>query len=202
MKLTPQALELLKVAQDYRADQCQALFASAASRSRTLLKQAQRAARSELCAKLSQERERLAAEFAASEAKLVTQRRLREQRRVAGVLRRAWPGLVQALQERWATPSGRTAWVVQQLATARQPFPPEGWVIQHPANWPATELEQANQWLRAHGVADARFEHDPRLAAGIRIVCGLNLLDASQDGLLADRTQIEGRLLHHLARLP
>ena len=89
-----------------------------------------------------------------------------------------------------------------QLAVALKAFPATAWVVRHPRDWPAGELEQANQWLQAHGIADARFEHDQGLEAGIRIVCGMNLLDSSPDGLLADRAQIEGRLLHYLEQAP
>jgi len=47
-------------------------------------------------------------------------------------------------------------------------------------------------------VAPVHFEEDPGIAAGFRIIGGHNVLDATLDGLLADRTQLEGRLLHHL----
>ena len=75
-------------------------------------------------------------------------------------------------------------------------------MIQHPEDWPATEREQARQWLQARGGADTRFAPDAGLRAGIRVVCGLTTLDASLDGLLADRAQIEGRLLYCLEQQP
>ena len=137
--------------------------------------------------------------MAADEARLVTLRRTREQRRLTAILRQAWPGLGQALHERWNTPTGRASWVMRHLSIAVMVFPAKGWAIQHPENWPAREREQASQWLQTHSIEDARFEADLGLLAGIRVVCGLNVLDASLDGLLADRTQIEGRLLHYLA---
>jgi hypothetical protein len=54
------------------------------------------------------------------------------------------------------------------------------------------------RWLCGQGLEAPRFEPDADLHAGIRVECGLNLLDASFDGLLADRALIEGRLLHYL----
>lgn len=202
MNLGQPALDLLKIAEDYRADHCQAMLAKASEDSRSIIKAAHVAARRDLRIMLSPERERLAAEIAAAEAKLVTQRRLRDQRRVAGILRQAWPRLAQALRERWETPSGRASWVVHHLSIALMALPAKGWAIQHPENWPATEREQASQWLQTHGMAGARFEADVGLLAGLRVVCGLNVLDASLDGLLADRTLIEGRLLHYLTQEP
>jgi len=202
VKLGQATLDLLKIAEDYRVGQCQAMLAKASGDSRAILKAARLKARRELRTLLSPERERLAAEIAAAEAKLVTQRRLRDQRRVAGILRQAWPRLLLALRSRWETPAGRASWVAHHLSIALLALPAEGWLIQHPENWPATEREQASQWLQTHGIAGPHFEADVGLIAGIRVVCGLNVLDASLDGLLADRTQIEGRLLHYLAQEP
>lgn len=199
MNIEQQTLALLKIAEDYRAEHCQALLAKAREDSRRILGEAHVAARRELRAMLSPERERLAAEIAAAEARLVTQRRMRDQRRVVAVLRQIWPRLARALRERWEAPAGRASWIAHHLAIACRALPARAWVIQHPQGWPPAEREQASEWLQARGIEGARFEPDSKLQAGIRVVCGANVLDASLDGLLADRVQIEGRLLHYLA---
>lgn len=198
MSLERQKLALLKIAEQYGAERCLELLTKAREDSRRILKAAHEAARRDLRAKLFPEHERLAAEVAAAEARLVTQRRLRDQRRVAAVLGQAWPKLAQALRARWEEPAGRAAWLMHHLAVAQRALPAGAWLIEHPQNWPAAEREQANQWLQAHAVESARFESDPKLHAGIRVVCGSNVLDASLEGLLAERAQIEGRLLHYL----
>jgi hypothetical protein len=200
MKPGPHALDLIRLAQDYRADQCRTLLTHATARSGSMLHQAQVTARRHLRAVLAPDLARHAAELSVAESRLVTQRRLRDQKRVVRVLDQAWPPLVQALRARWETAPGRTAWVTHHLATALLALPARGWVIQHPQDWPAPEREQTDQWLQTQGIQDARFEIDAQLGAGIRVVCGRNVLDATLDGLLTDRTQIEGRLLHHLAR--
>jgi hypothetical protein len=194
-----QTLALLEIAEDYRAERCQGLRAKAREDSRRVLGEAHAAARRDLRAMLSPERERLAAEIAAAEARLVTQRRMRDQRRVAAVLEQVWPALARALRERWEAPAGRASWIAHHLGIARRALPARAWVIQHPQDWPPAGREQANQWLRSHAIEDVRFEPDSKLQAGIRVVCGANVLDASLEGLLADRAQIEGRLLHYLA---
>ena len=202
MKLGPQALDLLKIAEDYRADQCQAMLAAASEESRAILTAAHGAARRELRSILAEKRKRLALETAEAEARLATQRRLRDQRRVADLLRQAWPRLLLALRERWETPAGRKSWLMQHLSIALAALPAEGWTIQHPENWPEPERAEIDQWLQTQGIAAPHFEADAALLAGIRVLCSLNVLDASLDGLLADRTQIEGRLLHYLAQEP
>ena len=198
MNLEQQTLALLKVAEEYRADRSEALLGKAREDSRRILKAANVSARGHLRAMLFPERERLAAEAAVAGGKLLTQRRLRDQRRVVAVLRRAWPRLTQALRARWEEPSGRISWVMHHLEIAHRALPARAWLIQHPEKWPAAEREQARQWLQAHAIEGARFEPVAQLHAGIRVVCDSNVLDASLEGLLADRAQIEGRLLHYL----
>lgn len=198
MTFERQTSALLKIAADYSAERCQGLLAKAREDSRQIGHAAHLAARADLRARLSPERERLAAEIAEAEAKLVTQRRLRDQRRVVALLAQAWPKLARSLGSRWASPSGRSSWVMHHLGIARRAFPAREWVIQHPQDWSAAERDQAAEWLQARGVEAPCFEPDPKLQAGFRVVCGANLLDASLEGLLADRAQIEGRLLHYL----
>ena len=202
MKPGQQALDLLKIAEDYRVGRCRVLLAQARDETRAVLKAAHRAARRDLRALLTPERDRLAGAIAAAEARLLTRRRLCEQRRVAGMLQLAWPRLEQALRARWEAPAARAAWVTHHLAIALAALPAENWVIQHPQNWPAAECEEARQWLQAHGRAGARFAPDAGLRAGIRVACHWCTLDASLEGLLADRAQIEGWLLQYLAQQP
>lgn len=202
MKLEAKTRELLRIAADYRAEHSQALLAQAALQRRRILKAAHLAARQQLRSALAPERDRLAAVVAESEAKLVTCRRLREQRRLAEVLKQAWPRMVQALVERWGTPAGRSTWVRQHLAVALQVMPGGAWKIQHPQHWPAEERERALQWLKARGIEGVELAADLQMQAGIRVASGPNLLDASLEGLLADRSQIEGHLLHYLVAEP
>ncbi|CAG4883073.1 conserved protein of unknown function [Georgfuchsia toluolica] len=199
MSLEQRTSDLLNIAADYRADQCRSLFAQAAEDSRVILKATHIGARHDLRTTLAPEQERLAAEIAAAELKLVTLRRLDAQKNVKTILRQAWPRLTQALRARWDTPAGRAAWVAHHFAVALKALPAKAWMVQHPEDWPAMEREWAKQWLQAHGIEDASFAVEVKMSAGIRIVCGLNVLDASLDGLLADGAQIEGRLLHYLA---
>ena len=201
MNVESKALALMAIAERFRDTHCAALLASAAEASRRMLAEARRAARKRLHEALDGDRARIADELADAQARLVTARRVRVQKRMAAALGRAWPGLEQALAERWQSPSGRAGWVEHHLGVARAVLPQAAWTVMHPPQWPAAERDQAARWLREHGIAHASFAPDARLAAGIRVVCdtacGTNLLDASLEGLLADRAQIEGRLLHH-----
>ena len=199
MSLEQRTLDLLRIAEDYRADHCRSLFGQAAKDSRAILKAAHIRARHDLRIVLTPEKERLAAEIAAAESKLITLRRLDAQKQVTSILQQAWPRLTQALRSHWDTPSGRADWVAHHFTVALKALPAKAWIVQHPEDWPAMERERANQWLQTHGIENACFAADAKMSVGIRIVCDLNVLDASLEGLLADRTQIEGHLLHYFA---
>jgi hypothetical protein len=189
---------LLRVAEEYQAERCNALLDAANRKSRHILQHAHAAARSRLREALSDQRERLDAAIAEAETELVTQLRVSAQKRLTAALTLSLPGLKQALHRQWASRSGRSRWVEQHLKVARSVLPPTGWTIVHPPDWPQDEREDVRGWLQALGIDHPRFESDAALSAGIRVTCGPNLLDASLDGLLADRPLIEGRLLHYL----
>lgn len=198
MSVERQVRALLGVAEDYRARHCSALLDAADARSRRILEHAHAAARSRLREALSDQRERLDASIAEAETELVTQHRVSTQKRLAAALQASLPLLKQAMHERWRSLSARALWVEQHLKVAGAVLPPTGWTIAHPPDWSQEEREEVRHRLLAQGIENPRFESDATLSAGIRVACGLNLLDASLDGLLADRALIEGRLLHFL----
>lgn len=198
MSIERQVQALLRIAEDYRAEHCNAVLAAANSKSRRILQHAHAAARSRLREALSDQRERLDGAIAEAETELLTQHRVSAQKRLAAALALSLPGLKQALHKHWASRRARSRWVEHHLKVANAVLPPTGWTIVHPPGWAQDEREEVHRWLQAHGIEHPRFESDATLTAGIRVACGLNLLDASLDGLLADRALIEGRLLHYL----
>ena len=198
MSIARQVRALVRVAEDYRAEHRSELLAAADAQSRRILEHAHAVARSRLREALSDQRERVDVAIAEAETELVMQHRVSAQKRLAAALEVSLPMLEQALHRRWQSPLARARWVEQHLKVASSVLPPTGWTIVHPLDWPQDERVEVRRWLQAHGIEDPRFESDAALSAGIRVTCGLNLLDASLDGLLADRALIEGRLLHYL----
>ncbi len=201
MSIEQRVQALIEIAEDYRAKRCGALLAAAREESGRIVAEARAAARGRIREALSREHDRLAGSIEQAQARLVTLRRVRMLKRAAAVLTQAWPRLEQALAQRWQSAAGRKAWVEQHLAVARDVLPAAAWTVLHPPGWHAAERDQALLWLRQHGIADARVAPDATLEAGIRVVCGMNVLDASLAGLLADRAPIEGRLLQYLEEL-
>jgi hypothetical protein len=133
-------------------------------------------------------------------AALATDRRLPHQRHDVRVLAQAWQGLRERLNERWTDPSKRASWVDAYLQRALATLPREaaGWRIEYEREWNEAERAAARDRLRRAGIDPLQFFQLESVGAGLRIVSGNNVLDATLAGLTDDRTQLEGRLLHHL----
>ena len=88
----------------------------------------------------------------------------------------------------------RATWARAVLAAARLRMPPGSWRIAHAADWQEDEREPV-----LHSAApEATCEADPRITAGLKIVSGGIVLDGTLEGLLADRSDFEARLLQRL----
>ena len=66
----------------------------------------------------------------------------------------------------------------------------------HPADWPAGERERALRTVAAD--APPTCVVDPTVTAGLRVACGGIVLDGTLEGLLADRFEVEARLVQRL----
>lgn len=195
MNLRERTQALLAVVDEYRRRRCAELLEPAEAQARQIVRAALAEARRRVRTAIAEERQRVAAEVAAAEARLATERRLAAQRRATRMLALAWDRLRDELARRWRDPDSRARWVGAHLARALQALPGGAWTIRCAPDWPAPERDAALQRLAAQGVRDVRVEPDAAIAAGLRVQAGHNVLDATLDGLLADRTAIEGQLL-------
>lgn len=198
MKLADRCAALLALVAQYQAERCEALRAPAEAQARALLRQALADGRRRVRTAIAEERARLKAAVGAQQAALHTERRALAQRDQARLLAQAWDELRALLAARWADADGRRRWVDAQLGRARTAFADgRDWQVRHHPAWTEAERAAAAGALRSQGIAlDCRA--DAGLGAGLVVACGCNVLDASLDGLLADRALIEGRLLQLL----
>ncbi|MGZ5187539.1 MAG: hypothetical protein ACXWCO_20805 [Caldimonas sp.] len=187
---------LLELVQSDRDRQRSEILGEAESRAATLQAQAHAEARARMVRAFQEQRSRRREGIAAAEARLATQRRLHEQQRTAALLRHAWEQLPNELRALWQEPDARASWVRRVLASARERLPPGPWRIVHAADWEATQHEAF-----ADGT-EHRFEADPAIAAGLKVVADGNVIDGTLEGLLADRADFETRLLRALEERP
>jgi flagellar biosynthesis/type III secretory pathway protein FliH len=195
MNLEQRTQALLAVVEEFRRRRCAELLGPAEAQAREIVRGALAEARRRVHTAIAEERARIAAEVAAAQARLATERRLAAQRHATQLLAQAWDRLREALAARWRAPATRARWVEAHLARAMRALPAGAWTIRCAPDWPAAERDAALRWLADEGRRDVRIESDPTIAAGFRVHAGHNVLDATRDGLLADRAAIEGQLL-------
>jgi hypothetical protein len=203
MNLAERTDALLALVEQYRADRCVALQQPADAEARKLVRAALADGRRRVDTAIAEERKRLRGVVGALEAALHTERRLVAQQHEVRLLVKAWDDLRTALVARWADPQQRARWVESHLARARTAFAGDDqrWHIRHHTAWSAGERQAAATGLEKLGLA-VDFEEDSQIGAGFIVACGHNVLDASLDGLLAERAPLEGRLLQLLAENP
>jgi hypothetical protein len=195
MNLEQRTRALLALVEEYRGRRCAELLDPADAQAREIVRTAIAEARRRVRTAIEEERQRVAAELGAAEAALATERRLVAQRRAMRLLKQASHRLREALVARWHAPASRARWAEVHLARAAQALPAQAWEIRHAPDWPAAERDAAVRELAAHGIGDAQWAPDASIVAGFRVQAGHNVLDATLDGLLADRAALEGQLL-------
>jgi len=199
MNLEQRTQALLDLVEQYRTRRSAELLEPAMAEARATRRAARAESRRRVTTAIAEERKRMALEVGTVEAALATDRRLASQRHAVQLLTDAWRDLRARLRMRWDDESSRARWTERHLKRALQAVPPTaGWLVQFHRAWTEPERVRAQQWLDAHGGPAVRFEEDASIEAGFRIVGGHNVLDATLEGLLADRAQLQGRLLHFL----
>ena len=198
MKLADRTQALIDSVEVYRSERCVALLEPARAEARAVLRAALAEARRRVTTAIDEERKRMRREVGAVEASLATERRLVAQQRAVRQLARAWTALRAALEVRWADPSARHVWVASHLARAVECLAHDAeWRIRYHPAWQEDERRRASLELQGLGIRVV-LEPDAAIVAGFVVTCGHNLLDATVEGLLADRAAIEGHLLQAL----
>jgi len=198
MDLERRTQALLALVDDYRRRRGDELLTPARADARATVRSALAEARRRVRTAIAEERKRCSVQIGAAEAALATDRRLAAQRHAVHLLAAAWQSLRSRLLAQWRDAGGRARWIDTHLQRALQSVPHAGdWRIEHAADLGADERARCETVLRAAGVG-ATFQPVPAIDAGFRVVNGHNELDATLEGLLADRAALEGRLLYYL----
>jgi len=200
MNVEARERELLAVIEAYQADECARLAAAAREEGARLLAQAHREARRRVHRVVTEERVRVQAQLRAAESELATLRRMREQRTALTLIEAAWKALRPALEQRWADPAARAAWMRTVVAQARAHLPPGAWVASHPPGLAPTEHESLRALLLEASGQEPVLTPAQGMKAGITLRSGHAVLDGSMEGLLASREWVESRLLGLLER--
>lgn len=195
MTLESRMQGLLDLVEADRQRGCDAILREARTRAAAAVGAAHAEARARIRSVFDEERRRLEERVIAARARLMTHRRMREQRRAGDFLAAGWLRLGAALCERWRDPQCRQAWIASVIAEARKALPNDAWHIVHAPGWPDDEREVLAAKLTTALGTTPRFAVADAIRAGLRVSAGGNVIDGTLDGLLADRAEIGARLL-------
>lgn len=115
-------------------------------------------------------------------------------------LSRAWQELEGMLAALWQAHECRSEWIRSLFEQALERLPPGHWRIEYPLPFPEEIDADWQRRLREYSGQEPEWIARAGISAGLRIRVGGVHLDATLDGLLADRTQLEARLLDHIER--
>jgi hypothetical protein len=198
MNIAEQQRALLDLVEADLAGRCAAIVGAANAHAAASSAQAHASARARMRQAFAEQRALRRERLAALHAQLATLRRLHAQQRTTEQLHLAWAQLPGELSRLWALPASREAWIAKVLASATACMPRGPWRIVHAPDW----AEADHQLLARHigsgpGIAFI-CEADDRIAAGLEVMADGNVIDGTLGGLLADRADIEARLLRQL----
>ncbi len=200
MTVSDQEQALLDVVEAYRSAECKRLRAEAEVEAAGLLLEARREARRRVHRAAQRERERAAVRIRTAQAELNTRRREHQQRLGWALLEVALGQLEQALLERWGQAGTRRLWIEATLERALTRLPSGPWVVRHPLGWPEAERTAFHRSLVSKSQdRGVDFQPDEAVRAGLIISSDGTSLDASVQGLFADREAIEAELLAYMA---
>lgn len=190
-----QSRELLREIERETQAECQALISASEQEARAITARARGDAAERTHAAIVLLRQEGRRRLLRAKAQAETELRLRAHRDASAAIATAWPLLEAALLRRWRDPASRRLWAESALRHAAARLLRSPWKIEHPADWSESERHSVQSMLAEHGFIEVAFEADAELAAGLRIRAGQALLDATPQGLLADRAAVGAALL-------
>lgn len=193
------ARQLLEYLERERSQRCREILDRADAEADDLRREARRRALALVHEAVKRERARrvdqLRREHARIDAKF---RRERFKRELKG-LERARSRLIEALVERWESgAAARRQWLRMTCEQALVFLPDGQWRVAHPPDWDRREARRAIAVLeRLRPSVKIEFE-DGEQDAGLLLTCGSASVDSRPEGLLADRSRVDGLLLRAL----
>lgn len=185
-------LDALGAQQDNR---CREIESAAARKAEQLLAETRYRMRERVHRAVTEERQRRETALLESRHRIETASRRRVQAHYRDFLKDAMPLLQAELEQRWRDTETRRSWCEMLLGEAADRLPGECWSIEHPEDWSGSDTEWLAQAFAARELPKPELVEDAGIAAGLRVRLGPACLDATLDGLLANRAAVEAQLL-------
>jgi vacuolar-type H+-ATPase subunit E/Vma4 len=190
-----QVQHLLNVVEDHRAARYEEIHDQAQNDAHAIISKAHKDARRIMHDDNVETREKANRQLASTEAQIQTQKRLARQQTDEELLQAGWKLLKESLERQWQQPDTRKQWVDNLISQALATLVSPHWRIEHPADWEEEELIALQMQL--HEQLDHAPELEPvaDINAGLRLCAEGTCVDGTADGLMHERTRIEGLIL-------
>ena len=186
---------LQRVARD-REQRCAEMRAAAEAQAQEILRSGRTEARANVRRAVAQERSRIAQGLRQAEASAELKARGQAQSETRRLLESMWTQIADALEARWRNPEHRRAWVeaaVRQADLLLGARP--SWRVEHGAEWPPEERSEVAKFAAKRTAHTIEWTSEPEVKAGLRVRCEGVCLDATAQGLLANRADTESAFL-------
>ncbi len=185
-------LDALRAQRDGR---CREIQTAADRRAEQLLADSRRRVRERVHRAVVEERRRRETALLDARHRIETARRKEMQAHYRDILQEAAPLLNAELERRWRDTVARRDWCATAIGEASDRLPCVRWTVEHPADWTADDGQWLAQAFDGRGLPQPESCEDAAIPAGLRIRLGAACLDATLEGLLANRPAVEARLL-------
>lgn len=178
-----------------QTSRCEEIEQDAGRRARQLLDDNRRKLRKRLHRAVDDERQRRNVALRDAERRIETAERSRLQERYGEFLEEAWPQLVDELRRRWNDRERRRAWCEMLIAEAQDKLAPQSWTVEVPESWSSDDERWLEHAFQSRGLPYPTCSKNGDIEEGLRIRRDDACLDATLDGLLANRRAVRARLL-------
>jgi hypothetical protein len=185
-------LGALKSQQDGR---CREIESAVGHKVEQLLTDSHRRMRQRVHAAVVEERQRRETALLDARHRIETSDRRKVQQQYRKFLHDAAPLLVTELERRWRDGESRRSWCEMVLGEAADRLAGEPWTIEHPRGWPDADAAWLEQTMKNLGLPQPVLHEDDEITAGLRVRLDSACLDATIQGVMANRRDVEGRLL-------
>ncbi len=185
-------LAALKAQQDRR---CREIESAVSRKAEQLLSESRDRMRKRVHKAVIEERQRRETALLDARHRIETAERRRVQRHYREFLQDATPMLAAELEQRWRDDESRRSWCEMVIGEAAERLAGDPWTVEHPGDWSGEDAKWLERTFADRELPQPALREDAAIAAGLRIRLSSACLDATMDGLLADRRAVEGLLL-------
>ena len=196
MQTDTETLEhLLGVVVENREKRCLELRENAQQQAGEIIRQAYSKGRLRMHYHIEALREKYSARVNAAIARNQTLLRRQHQKEDRAMLDIAWPLLREAILALWNEPVSRRKWLDAAIASAATGLREHDWRVEHPPGLGAEDIKRIKQAFSHAKDKGPELSARDDIEAGIRIIAGGTVVDATLEGLLQQKTAIEARII-------